>query len=93
MPKKKFYDTEYTMNEEFLQVVVHKVYKPIKQRKWQTFKNRRRPQYMKDSVNIQNPVFLPYHYPVPGYYGNMPGYFGAGYGCIGYPGPGYICNR
>ena len=93
MPKKKFYDTEHTMNEEFLQVVVYKVYKPIKQRKWQTFKNRRRPQYMKDSATIQNPAFPLYYPPVPGYYGHIPGYVGAGYGGMGYSGPGYIWNR
>ena len=75
------------------QIVIHKIYKPGKQKKWQTFKNRRRPQYMKRSAPVQNPAFLPYHPPVHGYYGYMPGYFGVGYGGLGYSGPGYVWER
>ena len=72
------------------QIIVHKIYKPAKRKRWQTFKNRRRPQYTKYSAAIQNPAFLPYYPPVPGCYGHIPGYLGAGYGGMGCSGPGYV---
>ena len=73
------------------QIVIYKIYKPAKQKKWQTFKNRRRPQYKKGSASIQNHAFLPYYPPVSGYYG-PPTYGMPGYGGMGYSSPGYIAK-